>query len=95
LAGVLDKRSYVVSGLYERAVLDSDRVEGKLKEVEGDLTGEESRKREGQAQGAVGEAKDKASGAWEKSKEVAGDAKDKASDLIEDAVPGDSDQDGH
>ena len=79
----------------ERVVMDSDRVEGKLKEVEGDLTGDDSRKREGQAQGAMGETKEKASGAWEKSKEVAGDAKDKASDLIEDVVPGDSDRDGH
>jgi uncharacterized protein YjbJ (UPF0337 family) len=75
--------------------VDSDRVKGELKEVEGEVTGDDARKREGQAQGAVGEAKDKASGAWEKTKEAAGDAKDKASDLIEDVVPGDSDQDGH
>ena len=75
--------------------MDSDRIEGKLKEAEGDLTGDDSRKREGQAPSAVGEAKDKASGAWEKTKEAAGDAKDKASDVIEDAIPGDRDRDSH
>ena len=75
--------------------MDSDRIEGKLKEAEGDVTGDPVREREGEAQQAAGKAKDKASGAWDKSKEAAGDAKDKASDLIEDAIPGDSDSDGH
>ena len=75
--------------------MGSDRIEGKLKEAEGDVIGDPVREREGEAQQAVGEAKDKASGAWEKSKDAAGQAKDKASDLIEDAIPGDSDRDGH
>jgi uncharacterized protein YjbJ (UPF0337 family) len=75
--------------------MDSDRIEGKLKEAEGEVTGDPLREREGEAQQGVGEAKDKASGAWEKSKDAAREAKDKASDVIEDAIPGDSDRDGH
>ena len=34
--------------------MDSDRVEGNLKEAEGKLTGDEEREKEGQAQGAWG-----------------------------------------
>ena len=52
---------------------DYDEVEGKVKEEAGDLTGDEGMEREGQAQGAWGDAKDKA-----------GDAKDEVQDKAED-----------
>ena len=55
--------------------MDSDRIEGKAKEVEGKLTDDESREAEGKAQGKWGELKDKADDAWE-------DAKDKAGELV-------------
>jgi uncharacterized protein YjbJ (UPF0337 family) len=55
--------------------MDSDRIEGKAKEVEGKLTDDESREAEGRAQGQWGELKDKADDAWE-------DAKDRAGELI-------------
>ena len=55
--------------------MDSDRIEGKAKEVEGKLTDDESREAEGKAQGKWGEVKDKADDAWE-------DAKDKAGELV-------------
>ena len=53
--------------------MDTDRIEGKLKEGEGKLTGDEGREAEGKAQGA-----------WGKGKDAAGDAKDAASDKIDD-----------
>ena len=53
--------------------VDSDRIEGKLKEGEGKLTGDEGREAEGKAQGA-----------WGKTKDAADDAKDAASDKIDD-----------
>ena len=56
--------------------MDSDRIEGKAKEVEGELTGDESREAEGEIQGKWGEVKDKADDVWE-------DAKDKAGDLVD------------
>ena len=40
--------------------MDKDKVEGKLKEWEGELTDDESREAEGEAQQDWGEAKDKA-----------------------------------
>ena len=49
--------------------MDEDRVEGKVKEVGGKLTGDESLEREGKAQGAVGKAKDKVGDVWEDVKE--------------------------
>jgi uncharacterized protein YjbJ (UPF0337 family) len=55
--------------------MDSDRIEGKAKEVEGKLTDDESREAEGRAQGKWGELKDKADDAWE-------DTKDRAGELI-------------
>jgi uncharacterized protein YjbJ (UPF0337 family) len=55
--------------------MDSDRIEGKAKEVEGKLTDDESREAEGRVQGKWGELKDKADDTWE-------DAKDKAGELI-------------
>jgi uncharacterized protein YjbJ (UPF0337 family) len=53
--------------------MDSDRIEGKLKETEGKLTDDESREAEGRIQGEVGEKKDEARGAWENLKDKAGD----------------------
>jgi uncharacterized protein YjbJ (UPF0337 family) len=55
--------------------MDSDRIEGKAKEVEGKITDDESREAEGRVQGKWGELKDRADDAWE-------DAKDKAGELI-------------
>lgn len=59
--------------------MDSDRIEGKLKETEGSLTGDEAREAQGKAQGAWGKTKDKADDAWDEAKEKAGELKDKLS----------------
>ena len=56
--------------------MDSDRIEGNLKEAEGKLTGDEDLEQEGQAQDAWGKAKDSASDAADSVKDAAGDAKD-------------------
>ena len=56
--------------------MDSDRVEGNLKEAEGKLTGDEEREKEGQAQSAWGKTKDKADDAWESTKDAADSAKE-------------------
>ena len=40
-----------------------DRVEGKAKELEGKVTGDEAREAEGKGQGTLGKAKDKVSDA--------------------------------
>ena len=56
--------------------LDSDRIEGNLKEAEGKLTGDEELEKEGQAQDAWGKAKDKADDAWESTKDAAESAKE-------------------
>lgn len=65
--------------------MDTDRIEGKAKEVEGKVTGDESREAEGRAQGTWGEIKDKADDALE-------GAKDKGEDLV-DRIDGDNDKD--
>ncbi len=57
--------------------MEKDRVEGKAKELEGKITGDESREAEGRAQGKWGEAKEKADGAWE-------DLKDKVGEMFND-----------
>ena len=49
--------------------MDSDRIEGKAKELEGTVTGDDDRKAEGEAQSAWGKAKDGI-------REVAEDVKD-------------------
>jgi uncharacterized protein YjbJ (UPF0337 family) len=54
--------------------MDRDRIEGKAKEVEGKVTGDESREAEGRAQGKWGELKDKAEDAWEDAKDKVGEA---------------------
>ena len=56
--------------------MDKDRIEGNLKEAEGKLTGDEELEREGEAQGALGKAKDSASDAWDAVKDAGRDAKD-------------------
>ena len=56
--------------------MDSDRIEGKAKEIEGEITGDESREAEGEIQGKWGDVKDKVDDVWE-------DAKDKAGDLVD------------
>ena len=58
------------------ADVDSDRIEGNLKEAEGKITGDEELEREGEAQDAFGKAKDSADDAWEKTKDAADDVKD-------------------
>lgn len=65
--------------------MDTDRIEGKAKEVEGKVTGDESREAEGRTQGKWGEIKDKADDALE-------GAKDKGEDLV-DRIDGDDDKD--
>ena len=65
--------------------MDTDRIEGKAKELEGKVTDDESREAEGKAQGTWGELKDKADDAWE-------GAKDKGEDLV-DRIDGDDDKD--
>jgi uncharacterized protein YjbJ (UPF0337 family) len=61
----------------EEAVMEKDRVEGKAKELEGKVTGDESREAEGRAQGKWGKTKDKVDDAWE-------DVKDKAGEMFND-----------
>ncbi len=56
--------------------MDSDRIEGNLKEAEGKLTGDEEREKEGQAQDAWGKTKDSASDAVDAVKDAGEDAKD-------------------
>ena len=65
--------------------MDTDRIEGKAKELEGKVTDDETREAEGRAQGTWGELKDKADGTWE-------DAKDKGEDLV-DRIDGDNEKD--
>lgn len=56
--------------------MDSDRIEGNVKEGAGKVTGDEELEREGEAQDAWGKAKDSASDAWDGVKDAADDAKD-------------------
>ena len=56
--------------------MDSDRIEGNVKEAEGKITGDEELEREGEAQDAWGKTKDSADDAWDKVKDTADDAKD-------------------
>ena len=52
--------------------MDKDKIEGKLKEWEGELTDDESREAEGKAQQDWGEGKDKARETWEDAKDRVG-----------------------
>jgi uncharacterized protein YjbJ (UPF0337 family) len=56
--------------------VDSDRIEGNLKEAQGKITGDEELEREGEAQDAWGKAKDSAGDAWDETKDAADDVKD-------------------
>jgi uncharacterized protein YjbJ (UPF0337 family) len=53
--------------------VETDRIEGKAKELEGKVTDDESREAEGRAQDKWGEAKEKADDAWEDLKDEAGE----------------------
>jgi uncharacterized protein YjbJ (UPF0337 family) len=63
--------------------VDSDRIEGNLKEAEGKLTGDEEREREGEAQDAWGKAKDSADDAYESAKDLGDDAWESAKDTAD------------
>lgn len=69
--------------------MDSDRIEGNLKEAEGKLTGDAALEKEGQAQDSWGKAKDSADDAFESAKDLGDDAwestKD-AADAVKDEV---------
>ena len=56
--------------------MDSDRIEGNLKQAEGKVTGDEEREKEGEAQAAWGKTKDKADDAWDSAKDAADSAKE-------------------
>ena len=53
--------------------MDKDRIEGKAKEWEGKVTGDESREAEGRIQGDVSKAKEKPKEMWEDLKDKAGE----------------------
>ena len=57
-----------------------DEAAGKTKDVAGEATGDESLEREGEVQGFVGEAKDKAGDAWNEAKDKASDVSDEVRD---------------
>ena len=69
--------------------MDSDRIEGNIKEAEGKLTGDEALEKEGQAQDSWGKAKDSADDTYESAKDLGDDAwestKD-ATDAVKDKV---------
>jgi uncharacterized protein YjbJ (UPF0337 family) len=58
----------------KETTVERDRIEGKAKELEGEITDDESREAEGRAQGKWGEAKEKADDAWEDLKDKVGKA---------------------
>lgn len=57
--------------------MDTDRIEGKLKEGAGKVTGDESLEREGRTQGTYGKAKDVVRDGWDTAKDAADDVKDR------------------
>jgi uncharacterized protein YjbJ (UPF0337 family) len=57
-----------------RCVVDKDRIEGKAKKIEGELTGDESREAEGRLQEKGSKAKDAPRRMWEDLKDKAGRA---------------------
>jgi uncharacterized protein YjbJ (UPF0337 family) len=63
--------------------VDSDRIEGNLKEAEGKLTGDESLEKEGHAQDSWGKAKDSAADAFESAKDLGDDAWESAKDAAD------------
>jgi len=63
--------------------VDSDRIEGNLKEAEGKLTGDDQLEQEGKAQDSWGKAKDSADDASEGAKDLADDALESAKDAAD------------
>jgi uncharacterized protein YjbJ (UPF0337 family) len=63
--------------------VDSDRIEGNLKETEGKLTGDETLEKEGQAQDSWGKAKDSADDAYESAKDLGDDTWESAKDTAD------------
>jgi len=57
-----------------------DKISGKAKELEGKVTGDESREAQGKAEYAKGDLKDKAHGLKENVKDAARDLKDSLND---------------
>ena len=54
--------------------MDSDRIEGNVKEAEGKLTGDEALEQERGAQDSWGKAKDSADDAYDSAKDLGDDA---------------------
>ena len=65
--------------------MDSDRIEGNIKEAEGKLTGDEQLEKEGQAQDSWGKAKDSVDDAYEGAKDAADDAWEATKDVADGA----------
>jgi uncharacterized protein YjbJ (UPF0337 family) len=63
-----------------------DQAKGRAKEAIGDLTGDEDLKREGKADRAAGEVKEKVSDAVDKVRDTAEDVKDKVTDTLHKAT---------
>ena len=63
--------------------MDTDRIEGNVKEAEGELTGDERLAKEGRAQDSWGKAKDSADDAYESTKDLADDALQSAKDTAD------------
>ena len=52
--------------------MERDRIEGKAKQIEGELTGDESREAEGRIQEKLGKSKEAPGRMWENLKDKAG-----------------------
>ncbi len=63
--------------------MDSDRIEGNLKEAKGKVTGDESLEKEGQAQDSLGKAKDSADDAYDSAKDLGDNAWESAKDTAD------------
>jgi uncharacterized protein YjbJ (UPF0337 family) len=63
--------------------MDSDRIEGNVKEAEGKLTGDESLEQEGRTQDSWGKAKDSADDAYETAKDLGDDTWESAKDTAD------------
>ncbi len=63
--------------------MDTDSIEGKAKEAQGKLTGDESREAEGRVQEAWGKTKDKTDEVWEDLKDKAGEAVNEGAERTE------------
>ena len=63
--------------------MDSDRIEGNLKEAKGKLTGDEALEQEGKAQDSWGKAKDSADDAYDSAKDLGDDAWESTKDTAD------------